>query len=401
MNILIHDYCGHPFQVELSRALAGRGHNVLHLYSSTFQTPKGDVVKRADDPLTFNIKGIGLVEEFKKYSYIKRFFQEKTYTKILLAEIKDFNPDVIICANTPILTCHQIIKYAKSNEKKFILWLQDFLSIGISKIFRKKYLLLGYWVGRYFSFFENSNFINSHAIVVITDDFKTILLKSNVPPDKVFTIPNWAPLNEIKLREKNNPWSQSHNLVNKFCILYSGTLGLKHNPEILIAIADHYRSIDNVRVVVISEGQGAEYLIKRRDELCLNNMIILNFQPYREFSNVLASADILIAILEKDAGIFSVPSKVLSYHCAGKPIVLSVPKYNLASKIILEAKSGVVCDPDDIECLITSIDKFMNDNTLRSQIGSNSRKYAEKYFDIQKIADYFENVFNFVLRSTD
>ncbi len=28
MKILVHDYAGHPFQVQLSRALAQRGHQV-------------------------------------------------------------------------------------------------------------------------------------------------------------------------------------------------------------------------------------------------------------------------------------------------------------------------------------------------------------------------------------
>ena len=41
LRIAVHDYSGHPFQVQLSRALAERGHEVLHLYSTRFQTPRG------------------------------------------------------------------------------------------------------------------------------------------------------------------------------------------------------------------------------------------------------------------------------------------------------------------------------------------------------------------------
>lgn len=43
MRILICDYSGHPFQVELSRGLAARGHAVLHLHFADFQTPKGNL----------------------------------------------------------------------------------------------------------------------------------------------------------------------------------------------------------------------------------------------------------------------------------------------------------------------------------------------------------------------
>ncbi len=30
MRILVHDYSGHPFQAQLSRELARRGHDVVH-----------------------------------------------------------------------------------------------------------------------------------------------------------------------------------------------------------------------------------------------------------------------------------------------------------------------------------------------------------------------------------
>ena len=41
MRISIVDYAGHPFQVQLSRKLAERGHDVLHLYFGQAITPRG------------------------------------------------------------------------------------------------------------------------------------------------------------------------------------------------------------------------------------------------------------------------------------------------------------------------------------------------------------------------
>jgi colanic acid biosynthesis glycosyl transferase WcaI len=43
MRILVNDYAGHPFELQLSRALARRGHTVPHTYFAAFQTPKGSV----------------------------------------------------------------------------------------------------------------------------------------------------------------------------------------------------------------------------------------------------------------------------------------------------------------------------------------------------------------------
>jgi hypothetical protein len=50
MRILVSDYSGHPFQVQLSRELARRGHSVTHTYSAGFQSPKGNLSVGDDDP---------------------------------------------------------------------------------------------------------------------------------------------------------------------------------------------------------------------------------------------------------------------------------------------------------------------------------------------------------------
>ena len=56
-------------------------------------------------------------------------------------------------------------------------------------------------------------------------------------------------------------------------------------------------------------------------------------------------------MLNEDAGKFSVPSKILNYLCAGKPIILSAPSDNLASQMIIESKAGKVFSPNNFNSL--------------------------------------------------
>jgi len=46
LKIVVHDYSGHPFQVELSRELARRGHTVHHCYSDSISTWQGALRRR-------------------------------------------------------------------------------------------------------------------------------------------------------------------------------------------------------------------------------------------------------------------------------------------------------------------------------------------------------------------
>ena len=81
-RILIHDYAGHPFQIQLSRELPRRGYDVLHLYSGHNNTPRGDLEKRISDPDSLTVEGILTKKTIQKYSFIKRRSQEIEYGKI-------------------------------------------------------------------------------------------------------------------------------------------------------------------------------------------------------------------------------------------------------------------------------------------------------------------------------
>ena len=76
MRILLHDYSGHAFLVQLARQLARDGHQVLHVHFPGFQTPKGPLTPQPGDPPGFETRGLSLPGDFAKYSYVKRQGQE-------------------------------------------------------------------------------------------------------------------------------------------------------------------------------------------------------------------------------------------------------------------------------------------------------------------------------------
>ncbi len=391
MRILVNDHSGHPFQVQLSRQLARDGQHVLHTYSASFQTPKGNLQKGPQDPVNFDILGLSLSRPFAKYS-LKRFKQEAEYGSLLIREIEAFRPDVLISCNTPIVAQRVISKWCRKKGIRIVFWLQDIYGVAMSRLLGRKFGPLGTIIGRFFTRIENSLLQGSDAIVAITEDFKPYLLNIGIPEEKIYVIPNWAPLDELPILERRNQWSKDHGLDEKTVLLYSGTIGMKHNPDLIVALADHFKGNPSVHIIIISEGLGADYLQRQKAAKSLDNLLLMGFQPFECMPAILAAADILFAILEQDAGVFSVPSKVLSYLCSGRPIVLSVPPENLAARTVHEIRAGLVTAPDDREGFIQAMDRLVNDPTLRRELGSNGRQYAEETFDIEKIVLNFNNI---------
>ena len=143
------------------------------------------------------------------------------------------------------------------------------------------------------------------------------------------------------------------------------------------------------KVVVITEGIGREYLEKQPK---LANLLLMDFQPYHEIPQVLASADVLLATLETTAGEFAVPSKILSYLCAGRPLLLAAPSDNLAASVVQRSGGGIVADPSRIEEWTAAAKLLAADPALRVSLGSHARQYAEANFKISRMAVTFEKV---------
>jgi len=199
-------------------------------------------------------------------------------------------------------------------------------------------------------------------------------------------------IEELPALPKNNPWSCRHGLHDKFVFLYSGTIGMKHNPALLLELAKRFKDQPDVVVAVISEGIGSEWLRRESAAAGLTNLLLLPYQPFAELPALLASGDVLVGILEEDAGGFSVPSKTLSYLCAARALLLAVPAENLAARITRDHGAGITVAPRDLDGFLAAA-KFLHDSPEeRAEFGANARSYAEATFPIEKTASTFERI---------
>jgi glycosyltransferase involved in cell wall biosynthesis len=392
MKILINDHAGHPFQVQLSRALATRGHEVLHTYTRDLQTPRGALQRLPGDPSRLHIEAVALWRPFNRYGLADRVLQERELGLALVERVRRFGPDAVISANTPLGAQALLLEECLRKGIPFVFWLQDLLGIGIRNNLRKKIGPAGSLVGRYYMALEHRLLRKSSAVVVITEDFVPICRKAGVTDRNIHVIHNWAPLQDVPVLPKVNAWAKEKGLAQTFNFIYSGTLGMKHNPELLASLAQAFQEDPHVRVVVITEGLGAEWLAEQKKNRRMKNLVLLPFQPFERLPQVLAAGDVLVAILEPDAGVFAVPSKVLTYLCARRPLLLALPPQNLAARIVRDNGAGIVGSPSDLEGFLNGARALAREAKLRKDMGRKARAYAEKHFDIQRITDTFESI---------
>ena len=384
MRILLHDYSGHAFLVQLARQLARDGHDVLHVHFPGFQTPKGALAPLPGDPPGFETRGLALPGEFAKYSYVKRLGQELAYGRLLAATILDWKPEIVFSANATLDPQHHAWRAARRLGVPFVFWVQDINSVAISRILGRKLPLLGHLIGLRYVALERKLLRGSARAIVITEDFVPILERWGLPRARIDVVENWAPREDLPPQPRDNPWARAQGLADKLVFLYSGTIGLKHDPGLILALAERFRDRPDIRVVVVSEGIGADWL--RANGGGLPNLVLLPFQPFAALPQVVASGDVLMAVLEPDAGIYSVPSKVLTYLCAGRPLLAAMPAENLASRIVQREDAGIVVPPGDRAAFVAAAERLAADASLRARLGRNGLAYADRSFDIAAVA---------------
>jgi glycosyltransferase involved in cell wall biosynthesis len=390
LRIVVHDYSGHPGQVNLSRTLAGRGHTVVHQYCPSYQTGTGAVERLPEDPATFDVEQVALAASFARYTIFRRIRQELQYGALAARSIRTHDPDVALLSNIPLLSLLIAAVVLRRSRIPFVFWQQDVYSAAIRSAAERRVPPLAGVIGALARRFERHVARSSACVVPIDDSFVPVLRGWGVSANRIHVVPNWAPIAELPMRARDNDWARRNGLTETPVVLYTGTLGIKHDPSLLVVAARGVAG--EATVAVVSEGLGRALLDEEVSHTSIDNLRLFDFQPYEDLPDIMASADILIAILEPEASVYSVPSKVLSYLCAGRPIVAVIPSENSVARIVREADAGRLVRPGDGEELVTTIKTLLGDETLRSELGANARRYAEKTFDSETVASRFEQI---------
>lgn len=393
MRILINDFCGHAFPLEMSRELARRGHTVLHAYfADNTSTPKGHTQVRKGDPKGLMIEGLHISRGFSKHSLLTRRQADIEYGKVSALRVEQFRPDVVVSANMPLDAQAILQRSARRYNARFIFWLQDVYCLAARFVLQRKARLLAWAGGAYFEWLEKKLLRKSDAIICISPGFAEILKGWGIEGPNVHVMENWAPLDEVQPQPKKNSWALEQGVADKFCFMYSGTLGMKHRPELLLELAKYLESRKSAKLVVVAGGAGADWLAEKAKEVSPEVLELLPFQPYERVAEVLASANVLITLLDSEAGAFAVPSKTLAYLCAGRALIIAAPNTNEAARAVERAKAGIVVSPDNTKGFVEAAERLLNDQTFCAESGKNGRAYAERMFAIGTIADKFLSV---------
>ena len=178
LRILVHDFAGHPFQVDLSRALARRGHTVQHVHCVGYTSGKGAF----DTQGLSNLRVVGLPTggTFDRYSATRRFRQEVAYARRFDDVAEAFAPDVLLACNVPLVAKAVTAAWCARKGIPWVFWLQDLHGVAMRREAEKRAGTAGKALGATFELVERALLRRADAVVSITPDFVPMLDRCGV-----------------------------------------------------------------------------------------------------------------------------------------------------------------------------------------------------------------------------
>jgi colanic acid biosynthesis glycosyl transferase WcaI len=381
---------------ELAEALASEGHEVT-IITGFPNHPAGVVFGGYRKRLILqerlgnvNVTRVWLATSANR-SRLNRIFTFLTFTLTsALALLMQSKPQIIFAVFQPLSVGVTLPLLARIKGAKLILNVQDLhpdAQIELGMI--KNPLII-----KALRAVERFGYQRANALAVICENFKEHCIARGAKAENVQVIPNWIDLNEIKPCDRNNTFRQNLGLSDQhFVILYAGTVGWVSGAGVMLEVALLLRDLRDVRIVFVGEGPLVTELKEEAKTLGLDNVVFAPFQPREILSQVQAMSDVSVVSLRAGMGRASVPSKVLGYMAAARPVLASVDTESETARTILLAHCGWVIEPENSEKLAEAIRSMQGDAALRRRLGESGRKFMLDNYAQQTVTDKYIEFF--------
>jgi len=403
MRILIYSYNYAPEPIgiaplitELAEGLVKRGHEV-RVVTGMPNYPERQIYEgyRGKLYLTEKTNGVAVQRSYvwirPQPSLIDRLLLEVTFVLTSFVHaLKGKRPDVILLTSPPLPVSVPAALLGWIHRTPVVLNLQDILpdaAVHVGLLKNPKLI-------RIFEVLEKFAYRTATKISVLADGFVDNLLNKGVPKDKIEQIPNWVDVNFIRpLPKENNAFRATHQLSDKFVVLYSGNIALTQGLETVISAAVHLLHIPEIAIVIVGEEHALERLQQYRDTCKATNVILLPFQPRAKLPEMLAAADIGLVVQKSNVISFNMPSKIPLLLASGRAIVASVPATGTAARAIQQSGGGIIIPPEDPAALAATIEDLYYNPDKVKQLGEKSRQYAVENYTFEQALDRYEKLF--------
>jgi len=266
------------------------------------------------------------------------------------------------------------------------LWPESIVAVGAIK--NPAIIKMLEWVERF-------AYRKADRIVPVTDSFKTYILNKGIEAGKVVVVKNGVDLAQYAPLDGASSVAQELGIKGRFVVSYFGTHGMAHHLETILHAARQLSSVTNILFLMVGDGAERKALVRMRDEMALDNVMMLDQQPKHRMREFWALSDVSLVLLKK-SDLFKtvIPSKIFESLAMRKPIILGVE--GETADLLQTAQAGMCIEPEHADELAAGVLELSQRPELCQQLGRNGRKFVLRHFDrielARKLASVLEAV---------
>lgn len=316
-------------------------------------------------------------------SKIQRIAMEGTFSAAAARELlrmkRQFDSVLYVGAQPTVAMLARIV--AAWQKIPYVVWINDLAAEAARDvgIVRSNALL------RALKWFEYSAYRKASGAIVLCEAFRRALIGNGYPDDRIRVIGSPINIHHIKPVPPGDLRKRLQIPEDCFVVLFAGSMGLKQGLLNVIEAARLGRDRgESICWVIVGEGEARKSVERSIAEYELTDVVkLLPLQPEESLPGVLAAADVLLLNQLSTVKDTVIPSKLLTYMSAGKPVISAVNATSEAAKLMEAAHGGILVQPENPAALLhaaTQLQRRKGDSSL-PEIGFLNRAYAVQNFD--------------------
>lgn len=404
MRVLIYSYNYHPepigiapLMTELAEGLARRGHQV-RVVTGMPNYPQRQIYPgyRGKFYVTEQRRGVQIQ---RCYLWTRpepglgdRILLDLSFVCTSLAQaLRGPRPDVILMTSPPLPVVLPAVLLSHLYSCPIVLNLQDILPDAAIRLG----LLNNKLLTRLLQQLEAFAYEQATAISVISPQFHHNLERKGADLSKICCISNWIDLSFFRPSAVlGEAFRRSHQLQDKFVLLYSGNIAHSQGLETLLQAAQLLEPLRSIALVIVGELKAIGRLKNwcHRHQISGSNIHFLALQPREQLPALLSAADVGLVIQRRHVTDFNMPSKTQLLMASALPIVASVHVESAAADALRQSQGGLIVEPEQAPALAQAIAHLYHHPDQAQGMGQRNRAFAEAYYGLEQALDRYETL---------
>jgi len=387
-----------PFSTGLCEHFAEQGHDVQVITTFPYY-PEWRIWDGYRGKLTqkeringVNVRRVWHYVPARASSLIQRLFHDVSFAiHVFLAALFMRKFDVVCCVCPPPTLALTGYLLSVLRRQPYMILLTDLASDAAlaTGIMREGFAI------RMARALEGFLYSRAENIVCICQGFVEKLTLRGADPDRLVLIPLWGNTDNVYPIEGATKFRLANSFrPDDFLAMYTGNIGKKQDLMNVVRAAELSRHLTDLTWVLVGEGEERTLIGEAIRQSGLSNICLLPLQPASTLAEMYSAANALF-IHQKAAVVDAViPSKLLTYMAAGRPILAAVSNKSETARYVESANCGLIIHPESPEALVESVISLRSDSDLQSRLGANGRAYVQQHFAKDKVLQKYDLLFS-------